>query len=154
MDAYLDGFLRDHYQGDLNRLARAFLPEHIAKRKPSRKAIYQAIASEYAFQDIVFNFYEEEYIAGWELHLVNRKLRRYWKEYMKQSFANAWVREHWKMRKEIGRNSPAFERFVVRHLIEPQEDRTVSPEDQQEIFSNTDEKLPMTNKTGRSAQPF
>jgi hypothetical protein len=111
-------YKKEKYKSDLRALAKDYLYEYDNANRLDKKAIFQAIANEYAYQDIVFNLYEEEYIAAWELNLVNKKLKGYWLWYMKETFEKSNVtRHHWELRQVVGRTSPLFVKFVEKELI-------------------------------------
>jgi hypothetical protein len=115
---HLEKLLEGKYKGDLRALAKDYLLEYNNAKRLDKKAIFQAVANEYAYQDIVFNLYEEEFIAAWHLKLVNKKLKGYWRWYMQDTFAKSQViKLHWELRQVVGRTSPLFVEFVEIELI-------------------------------------
>jgi hypothetical protein len=115
---HLEKLLKEEYKSDLRALAKDYLPEFDNAKRLGKKEVFQAVANEYAYQDIVFNLYEEEFIAAWHLNLVNRKLKAYWLWYMKDTFVKSQVvKLHWELRQVVGRTYPPFVEFVDKELI-------------------------------------
>jgi hypothetical protein len=113
----LDELLASKYGGNISALALDFLFD--AKNQPikSKENIFEAIEREYAYQDITFNFYEEEFLAGKHLKLVDDKLWDYWDFYISEHFSTKVKQNHWLLRQKIGRTYPAFAKFVEQKYI-------------------------------------
>jgi hypothetical protein len=79
MHEILEECLRTEYQGNLAALAENFLWEpKIQMGKRKKDAVFEAITREFALHDMLFNLYEEEFIAGKYLQLTSTKLWEYW----------------------------------------------------------------------------
>ena len=113
----LDELLKDKYENDLSALARGFLFDHRQYSQGDKDQVFQAIAGEYAYQDITFNLYEEEFIAGRYLKLVDSKLWNYWDFYIREHFSTPVKQNHWLLRRKIGRTFPPFVEFVEQEYI-------------------------------------
>jgi hypothetical protein len=110
---YLQELLSKKYEGNLKLFAEDYLyPSllHIANR--GEEQLLAAIEKEYAVNDLVFNLYEEEYLAGKYLGLASRELWNYWQSYMQKHFQSHVIRNHWKLRKAVGLTFAQFEAYV------------------------------------------
>jgi hypothetical protein len=117
----LEELLSAEYQGDLSAFAKDFLyiddsqlAELVAKGKDE---VLNEVSREYAFEDMLFNFYEEEFVAGKYMRLVDKKLWGYWEGYIRQGFRSGVRQNHWRLRQAVGRTFPEFVRFVEKQYL-------------------------------------
>ena len=110
----LEKLLKDEYQDNLKALAEDFLWEKQSEIfEQGKEAVFLAIAREFAFQDLVFNLYEEEFIASKNyLKLVSTRLWNYWEFYMRGNFENKQIRKHWQLRTQVSNVYSEFATFV------------------------------------------
>lgn len=113
----LDELLAGKYDGDLMGLAKDYLFDHWQRSQGDKQEIFEAIAREYAYQDLTFNLYEEEFIAGRYLKLVDSKIWDYWEFYIRDHFTTSVKQNHWRLRRRIGRTFPPFVEFVESRYI-------------------------------------
>lgn len=113
----LDELLASTYGGNISALASEFLFDAHKRSLKSKKKVFEAIEREYAYQDITFNFYEEEFLAGKHLKLVDAKLWDYWDFYISEHFSTKVKQNHWLLRTKIGRTYPAFAEFIEQRYI-------------------------------------
>ena len=114
----LEQWLTDQYQGNLKAMADDFLWENQSEiAAEGKSAVFDAITRELAFQDLIFNLYEEEFIAGKYLNLVSKELWDYWDLYIRQNFRNKKIRNLWRLRNEFGIVFPKFVEFVEREYL-------------------------------------
>lgn len=115
----LDELLKSKYADDLSAFAKGYLRQHAEYTDKSREEVFQAIAREYAFQDMVFNFYEEEFLAGKQLKLADRRLWEYWEFYIKDAFRSPVKQNHWQLRRKLGRTFPQFVEYIEQNCLSP-----------------------------------
>ncbi len=102
-------------------MAEDFLWEKQAElAEIGKSAVFDAIEKEFSIYDLVFNLFEEEFVAGNYLDLANKKLWDYWDSYIRYNFSIKIVRNHWLLRHECGVVFPGFVEFVKQeYLSEP-----------------------------------
>jgi hypothetical protein len=111
--AKLEKKLSADYANDLKAMADDYLfGDQSEVIRSGKNALLDAIVRESVLQDHIFNLYEEEFIAGKYLNLVNRKLWNYWDSYMRKNFESPVVRNHWNLRLEMEKEFPQFAEFV------------------------------------------
>lgn len=123
MIPYLNKELDGVFGGDISALARAYLDHrrfYLAELGTMNKdQVYEAIRQEYAYQDLIFNLYEEEWLAAQHLHLVDDKLWQYWKSYIDFGFQSRARRRYWSLRQEVGYTFPAFAAYINNTYCRP-----------------------------------
>ena len=119
---HLEKLLSTEYQGNLATLAKDFLyhaegDQLIGLVTQGKDNVFEEIIKEYAYEDLIFNLYEEEFTTGKYLHLVNKKLWDYWESYMKQGFQSSVRQNHWRLRQVVGKTFPEFAKFVEQQCL-------------------------------------
>jgi hypothetical protein len=118
MHEILEECLRTEYQGNLAALAENFLWEpKIQMGKRKKDAVFEAITREFALHDMLFNLYEEEFIAGKYLQLTSTKLWEYWEAYLRKSFGAKVTQNHWRLRAKHASVFPKFVEFVEKEYL-------------------------------------
>lgn len=120
--ALANALKKEPYRNNLKKFADDFLWEDQAKLVARGKtAVFKAVMRDFAIQDLVFNLYEEEYIAKEHLGSVGNRLWKYWSYYIKGNFEHPTIRNYWNLRlsRDIGGLVyPNFADFIQQECID------------------------------------
>jgi hypothetical protein len=130
----LEILLSTQYRNDLTALAKDFLfyseaeslSEAILQARDlqiaklvalGQERVFDEVTREYAYQDLVFNLSEEEFVAGRYLRIVDERIWRYWEQYIRRGFRSPVRQNHWRLRQLIGKTFDDFARYVEEEYL-------------------------------------
>lgn len=122
---HLEKLLSEKYNDDVLAMSQDFLAQSIRtveSDEPDVNKLFELIESEYAYYDLIFNLYEEQFITAKYLKLADKKLWDYWLWYSRVNFKQRRVVQIWALRREVGLTFPPFAEHIEKQIIRETKD--------------------------------